>query len=301
MLNLTHVRSFVAVVDAGGFRGAARALHRSQPSITQHIVKLEGVLQATLLHRGRARSVVTAQGASFLPHARRLLAVAEDARMALDTERFALGASGNIATYLLPELLRGYCQRDGTRLPDTTWVGPNPELADRLCSGALDLALMEWWDERPGFTAGAWHTDRLVVIVAPDHPWAARRSVARKLLLATPLLAGESGSGTLSALRAVWGKDADRLRVSLTLGSTEAVKQAVRAGLGVSIVARSAVTEDVATGRLAVLDIAGPAVRKTLKAVIPEGGAAASAMALASYLVRTAGRRHGLPRARSRP
>jgi len=286
MLNLAQVDTFLAVIDEGGFREAARRLNTSQPTVTQHIKKLEAVLGASLVNRSHAVCTATPRGDRFLPYARRLIKIARNAQEAVTDQAFQIGASSNIGTYLLQSRLKAFLDCCDAPPNASLSIGSNPQVADQLMSGELDVALMEWWDNRRGFRAVAWRTEPLVVIVSPDHSWAERRSISKELLLSTPMIGGEAGTGTASLLREVFGEAATRLEISMSLGSTEAVKQAVRAGMGVSIVIESAVREQVDAGSLRALPIAGYELKKNLFVILPEDTPSNSAVsAFAHYIV----------------
>ena len=267
-LNLVQVRAFLAVVDGGGFQGAARRLGCAQPAVTQLVRKLETDLAVQLVVRGRRGALPTTDGSRFLPHARRLLHAEARAVAAVAGRTLAIGASGNVGTYLLPPLVRRFGERErtGPRLV----IAPNPEIADRIEGGEVDVAVMEWWDGRPGFTAEPWRRERLVVIVAPDHPWAALDRVPRERLLDAGMLGGEGGSGTGRLLERMLGPDAGRIRTTMDLGSTAAVKEAVKAGLGVSLVFRSSVADEVRAGSLVARELEGPPLEKELVVVMPQ-------------------------------
>jgi DNA-binding transcriptional LysR family regulator len=273
MLNLAQVKAFVAVIDAGGFQEAAKHLALAQPTVSEAVQKLESTLGTTLVVRSRAGCVATDAGRQFLPHARTLLRAAERAMSALDKPSLVVGASGNIGTYVVPSLLRG-SEWQGAFAKLEFAIGPNPEIAERLAIGTIDLGLMEWWDDRPGFQAIPWRSESLVVIVAPEHPWAGRSTLRKDELLEVPLIGGESGTGTGTLLRRVFGADAGKLHISMSLGSTAAVKEAVKAGWGVSLVFASAVRDELRAGTLRALTIKGIALEKPLFIVLPDGAPA---------------------------
>ena len=269
MLNLTYVNTFVSVIETGSFRAAARRLACAQPTVTQHIKKLEAALQAPLVARSHAACMPTAHGERFLPFARSLLQVADRARAAVAGRRLTVGASTNIGTYLLPQRLKAFAGRNGVDVTVEPRIAGNPAVAEMLAAGEIDMALMEWPPTLAGFNAVVWRHEPMVVIVPPDHPWAGRRSVSRAKLLAMPLLGGEAGTGTATLLARIFGDDARDLKIEMTLGSTEAVKQAVIAGLGISLTLACAVRDDVDSGRLAALPIAGARLTKALYLVTP--------------------------------
>ena len=285
MLNLAQVETFLAVIEEGGFREAARRLRTSQPTITQHIKKLEATVGAQLVERSHALCKPTADGARFVPYARRLLKAEARARAAIRNEPLHIGASSNIGTYILQPRLKAFLDGRTEVVRPSLSLDSNPRIADRLASGDLGLGLMEWWDQRPGFKAEIWSRERLVVIVPPGHPWAKQRAVRRQQLLSTAMIGGEPGSGTATLLRRVFGEAAAGLQISMALGSTEAVKQAVMAGLGVSIVIESAIRDQADAGLLCALPIAGASVEKELFVVLPDDTPSTSlAAAFAEHL-----------------
>ena len=270
MLNLAHVRSFLAVVDAGSFLDAARALDCSQPTITQHVRKLEASVNVRLIDRRHERCRPSAAGRRFLPVARRLVDMATHAAQLFTAAPLRIGASGNIGTYLLQPHLRSFAARSGDAPTIDVAIAPNPEVADGLSTGAFDLGLMEWWDNRPGFRAKPWRREELVAIAAPEHPWAQRRTVSVDALLSEPLIGGEPGTGTGRILNGLARRGGTAPDPVLQLGSTEAVKRAVREGLGVSVVFAAAVTDEVAAGTLCARPVAGTRLAKDLFVILPE-------------------------------
>jgi DNA-binding transcriptional LysR family regulator len=269
MLELPQVRTFVAIADEGSFVAAARKLGMSQPAVSQHISKLELELGAQLFRRSRGLCSATTEGEQLLPHARALLAAEQRCRGALAARSLSIAASTNIGTYHLPQLLRRF-KSNGDAPDIKVTIGTNLDVYRRVESEEADVGLTEWWDERETLAAVRWHEEELRVIVSPEHPWAGKKRVSPKELLQTPMIGGESGTGTASLLRQMFPEAKD-LRVSMTLGSTEAVKQAVMAGLGISLVMSRAVETEVADRRLIALPLSGKKVRKTLFAVFQRG------------------------------
>jgi DNA-binding transcriptional LysR family regulator len=271
MLNLNQLETFVAIIDAGGFYEAAERLGVSQPTVSQQLRKLEEELGVTLVVRDRSQPSTTSSGARLLPLARSLLNAAARTRDVIAGGKLVLGASTNIGTYLLQPSIARYARESGSLNSIGVSIDSNPNVARQLSNGEIDLALMEWWDDRSGFSASRWHQERMVVIVAPDHRFANRKAVKPEVLFEEPMIGGESGTGTATLLRQFFGKEAASLRTVMTLGSTEAVKSAVRAGLGISLVFASAVASEVNSGELVALPVAGVKLVKDLFAIMPAG------------------------------
>lgn len=270
MLTLSFVDSFLAVVDHGGVRDAARAKGLSQAAVSQHIRKLEAEVGATLLHRSHAACTPTRHGRAFLPIARGLVSMAQRARHLLDARVLRVAASSNIGVYYLPRLLGRFRQLQAEAPELEVTVGTNPDLIGRFKDGLFDLILSEWWDDSPHYSTAVWRQEPLVAILPPDHALAtgAGASIDLADLARHPLIAGEAGSGTAQLLRSVFGA-APLPAPKLVLGSTEAVKQAVMAGLGVSIVLAGAVQREVNAGQLAALPIAGTPLCKPFHVTVP--------------------------------
>ena len=283
-LNLAQVRAFLAVIDTGGFLQAAHKLGCAQPTVTQLVRKLETDLAVQLVVRSRSGAVATPAGAHFLSHARRLLKAEERAIASVSNQSLAIGASGNIGTYLLLPFLRRFGEMSDAR-PELV-IASNPEIADRVESGDVDMAVMEWWDGRKGFASELWRRERLVVIVAPDHAWARKKAIPRDWLLEVAMIGGEAGSGTGRLLQGIFGTDASRIRVSMNLGSTAAVKEAVKAGLGISLVFLSAVSDEVRAGTLCALNLDGEPIEKELFVVMPQSVPPSAPSALFRDLLR---------------
>lgn len=277
MLNIAHARSFLAVLDGRGFRAAGRMLKLSPSTVVEHVARLECELAAPLLVRRRRDVALTLQGSAFLPLARALVDTAARACAVVAGAPLRIAASSNIGTYLLQPTLASFeAAGPGAIEP---WIGSNPDVAERLSDGRADVGLMEWWDGRPGFLARSLRRERLVVIVGRGHPWALRAGVAVADLVGSRLLGGEPGTGSGTLLRKALGAAADRIETVNGFGSTEAVKRAVRAGLGISIVLACAVEDEVATGDLVALPLADADLAKDIHLIVPERLPAASAAA----------------------
>lgn len=265
MLDLNQVRAFVAIVEHGGFARAAETIGTTQPVVSQQLKRLESVLATRLITRSKAKSTATKAGLQFLPHARALLRAEANARNAIEGNGLTIAASSNIGTYFLPAILARQNRRVLREI--NTLIGTNLEVADNVVSGAADVALMEWWDERSGFDAQVWHREPMVVIVGPNHKWARRRTIRREDLLSEHMIGGEPGTGTGRLLESLFGASHTSLSVGLTVGSTAAVKEAVKAGLGVSVVLERSIHEEVQLGSLTALRLTGRKLAKSFYAI----------------------------------
>jgi DNA-binding transcriptional LysR family regulator len=263
-MNLNQLAAYVAVLDTGGFRAAAARLGVTQGAVSQHIRRLETELGTSLVERSSTGCLPAPASAAFERYARALLELADRAGRLFSDPELVVGAASNIGIYLLQPMIRSIGATHASRYRIRQRMGTNREVLDELCTGAVDVAVTEWWDGRPGFEATPWREEPLVVIVGPDHPWAGRTGVSLDELAGETLLGGEPASGTGTLLQNALGAAAARLPAPVNLGSTAAVKAAVAAGLGVSLVLAAAADGEVAAGRLHALALEGPPLRKTL-------------------------------------
>lgn len=271
-LNIHLLRIFMAVATTGSFRRAAETLHISQPAVSKAVQALEQQLHATLIDRAPRGLSLTATGKTLLPYAQQLFAVERAAEAALrdldglQRGRLAIGASSTIGIYLLPDLLGAFHRR----YPGITLfldIGNTQQVVERLQTLPLDMALVEGPVTMPNLTITPWRDDRLVIIAGPQHRLVTQQPVSLTQVQAEPLLMREPGSGTrevvevaLRAQQIVWD-------ITMELGSTEAIKRAVTAGLGLAIVSEATVAHELALGLLVVLDVPGLAIQRPLTQV----------------------------------
>ena len=267
MFSLSHVAAFIEVIETGSFHEASRRLQISQPTVSHNVKRLEDILGVRLVERRKDKCVPTRQGLVFLPFARSLLTVTKRSLDRLHSGRITLGASTNIGTYILPVHLKRL--QDAQGRPPEVAVASNPEIIEKLLRKEIDLAFTEWWDDRKGYQARLWRKEKLVIIVSPQHNWRTRKTIEAAELFQESLIGGERGTGTGSVLREAFGQAAEQFPISFNVGSTEAVKHAVRAGLGISIVMRSTVLDELASGRLYEVSVENVVLEKSVWAVHP--------------------------------
>lgn len=261
-LNFNQLRLFLAVAEHGGVTRAAEAIFVSQPAISKAVHELEREIGVPLLaHVGR-RVELTEAGEILADYARRIFALAAEGRQAMDElrglerGRLAVGASTTIGIYLLPRLMGRYHARHPA-IATALDIGNTEQVLAQLRAGALDLALVEGPVTGADLAAEPYLRDELVLITAPAHPFAALPEVPLDALAREPFLLREPGSGTREVVARALAERGVEPPVAMELGHTEAIKQAVAAGLGVSILSRLTVEREVAQGLLATVPIAG--------------------------------------------
>lgn len=254
-LNLHFLRVFTAVAEAGSFSRAAELLFMSQPAVSKLVRELEQQVGLALLDRSARPVRLTEAGEVLLAHARRIFADESAAERALDQLRelgagsLAVGASSTIGIYLLPPAIARFHRRH-PRVRLFLDIGNTQQVVQHLRAATLDVAFVEGPVEGEGLDVTPWRGDELVVVAPPDHPLAAGEPVTLGRLLEEPFVLREPGSGTREVIELALRERGAALSVTLELGSTEAIKRAVAAGMGLAIVSVATVTTELAAGGL---------------------------------------------------
>ncbi|GGZ40985.1 transcriptional regulator [Streptomyces inusitatus] len=263
----------LAVARLGSLGRAARELGISQPAASGRIRSMERQLGVALLDRSPRGSRLTEAGALVTDWARRVVEAAEafdagtQALRGRRDSRLTVAASMTIAEYLLP----GWLIALRAARPDTAvslLAGNSATVAERLLSGEADLGFVEGLSIPEGLDGTVIGHDRLVVVAAPGHPWARRRTPLTAAELArAPLILRERGSGTRQVLDSALSKSGGLAEPLLELASTTAVKAAVVSGAGPAVLSELAVTEELTARRLTEIHLHGIPLRRALRAV----------------------------------
>ncbi|WJR79887.1 LysR family transcriptional regulator [Bradyrhizobium sp. NP1] len=267
-LNLHLLRLFATVVRTGSFSRAAEALRISQPAVSKGVRDFELQVGCRLLDRTSRGVVPTREGKALVRHAESLFAAeraAEDELLALrslDSGSLRIGASTTIATYMVADYL-GLFHRQFPGIELHLVIANTRGVADLMLAHEIDIALVEGPVEDKELRCEAWRTDVMGLIVGAQHRWASARSIDGVALKEETLIVREPGSGSREVVAQAL-IDAGIEPKTLEIGSTEAIKQAVAAGLGVSIVSTATVGDQLKLGRLKSVAIRDLAIERTL-------------------------------------
>jgi DNA-binding transcriptional LysR family regulator len=270
---------FRTVAEKLSFTQAAEVLRLTQPAVTSHIKALEDDLSVRLFERTSGRIAITPAGAVLARYAAEVARLSEDALLqisALNGEqrgKLRLGASTTIAQYVLPQLLVRFLQIHPRVEVSVTSLNTQ-EVVAGLLEHRTVLGLIEGPPGTSDLKTEDFLEDEIVVIAAAGHPWVKRRQKPGIADLASqPLVMREPGSGTRrvaeDALRRT-GLAARDLQVALELDSTEGIKSAVEAGLGVGLVSRWALRNKGPEG-VKVVPVEGLHIVRMLQFVYPHG------------------------------
>ncbi len=253
-MQLPAVRLLVAVADTGSMSAGARLIGMAQSNASRALATLERRLGYPLLTRSTRGAQLTAEGALTVEWARGVLDAVErfSAGASALTEGAApelvIGASMTVAEYLVPDWISTFRQ-ESSDVRTTLRINNSRQVIDGVRSGDVSLGFIETPDLPGDIRSIRVTTDRLLVVVSPNHPWAARTTpLTLGELAATPLVEREDGSGTRAFLDAAIGTV--RARPIAELNSNAAICSSVIAGLGPAVLSNLAVQGALRAGRL---------------------------------------------------
>ncbi len=282
MASLDNFRLIVfrAVAKQLSFRKAAEELYLTQPAVSLQIKALEEDLGVQLFDRSGTHISLTAAGGVLLGYAAQanaLLTKAEHEIAALSGERvgqLALGASTTIAQYVLPRFLGEFC-REHPRIHPTLMSGNTEHIVEAVQKHDVSLGFIEGPARSREVKTQPFLEDELVLIAPAAHEWSERTLVGCFEIASIPLLMRERGSGTRHVIEMALerkGVKLNSLQIVMELDSTEAIKSAVEAGLGLGFVSRWAIAKDLRLGNnLKIVELEGLRIKRQFFVAYPSG------------------------------
>ena len=291
LMNLHQLRVFRVVAETQSYSRAAATLFLSQPAVSMQVRALERSVGLPLFERGGRSLRLTEAGRELLAYSERVFALLDEAQLVLDELRGArrgtvkVAASTTAGIYVVPTLL-GAFRRQNPGVNLTLDVVNRYAVQELLLDGEADLAVMGLTEDVHDLEIAEFLPNELVVVAWPHHPLAQRRDVPLAALANEVFLLREAGSGTRTDVERVFAADGVPLRLGMELRSSGAIKQAVAAELGITVMPLSALELELATGRLVTLDVTGFPVHRHWSLVRRAGRhLSAAALALWDFLL----------------
>jgi len=262
-VDLRRLEIFLKVAELGSFSRAADALFLTQPTVSEHVRALEDELGVQLLDRLGRGTTPTKAGTLLLGYARRLLTLSREARQAIEqfqgrvSGELVLGGSTIPGEYVLPALIGAF----RGKYPDVSIslrIGASRQVQEWVEQGHVEVGVVGALPASRTLETRQLMADDLVLVVPPEHPWVARKTVTVEDVKREPLILRERGSGSRETLEQALkevGLELTAFHVVGEIASTQAVKQAVRAGLGLSFVSHRAVEDECRAGLLACVKV----------------------------------------------
>lgn len=261
--DLRQLEAFVSVVDNGGFGAASRVLHLSQAAVSERIANLENAIEIRLLDRHSREVRPTAIGRRFYTLARELLEHRESIYLELAELTGVVRGTLNIGTstipgeYILPRLLPGFLN-DHPLVNLNVHVSDSSVVMEQVRKGDVDFGLVGARPADKQLKCEELWSDRMLLVMPAGHRFAGHSRVRPEEIAEETFIMREQGSGSRKLMEEVLaGHDIELLPVTITLGSTTAVKEAVIAGLGITLLSERAVRNEIDDGILAAAAIEG--------------------------------------------
>jgi DNA-binding transcriptional LysR family regulator len=253
------------------FSRTSEALHLTQPAVSMQMKHLAELAGLPLFERVGRRLHLTEAGQELARHAREVLRLVEQADDALAALRGLRGgrirvAVTSTAKYFAPKLISLFARRHPEVKVRLT-VNNREVVIRALAANEVDLAIMGKPPDGLETVAAEFAAHPFVVVAAPDHPLARRRSVPLSAFAAETFLVREPGSGTRAAMERFFAAHGVEIQVGMTLDSNETIKQAVMAGMGLSFISRHTVGLELSVGALAVVHAPGLPVMRAWNVV----------------------------------
>jgi len=258
-LTLRQLKVFEAVARHLNYTRAAEELHLTQPAVSMQVKQLEESLGVALFEQLGKRIHLTETGTEVLGYARSITQQLDELEGVLNSMKGLGGGRLRIsvattANYFIPTLL-GTFSRRYTDVTVTLDVTNRETLLRQLSENVVDLVIMGQPPSEADVEAEPFLDNPLVVVAPPDHPLAGKKKIPLTRLQEETFLVREPGSGTRIAMERFFNERGMKLRTGMEVGSNEAIKQSVQAGLGLGLLSRATIEQELTLKRLVVLDI----------------------------------------------
>ena len=264
-----RIQVFYTVAKQLSFTKAAELLFMTQPAVTFQVKQLEEHFNTRLFERTHGKITLTPAGEVALEYAERLLNMTAEMETRLGemtgqiSGRLMIGASTTIAEYMLPRVLGEFKARYPQVQANLT-VANSETIVHKVADHTLDIGLIEAQSNNPALVTNMCCNDELVAICAPTHAISKLASITPTQLAEQPYVSRELGSGTRDVIDRYFrdaGLAPEDLNIIMEMGSREAIKGAVEAGLGIAIVSISTVVKELKLGDLVAIPLEPKLIR----------------------------------------
>ena len=259
--SLRQLEVFETITRLGSFTRAAEELCVTQPTVSMQIKKLTDAIGLPLFEQIGKKMYLTEAGRELhqachgiFEHLTQFEMIAADMK-GLKAGKLRL-AVVTTAEYFAPRLLGMFCQQY-PEIEVSLEVSNRKHVLDRLANNMDDLYILDLPPENDEIIVQSFLQNPLVVLASANHPLANKKKITLERIAEEPFIFRENGSGTRIETENFVAKQGLKLKTRMTLGSNEAIKQAILGGLGVSVLSRHTLTLDSHKDQLAILDVNG--------------------------------------------
>jgi DNA-binding transcriptional LysR family regulator len=261
-MNIHQVHIFNIAAKTLSITQTAKKMHLSQPSVSIQIKDLEDSLNVKLFERINRRISLTDAGQVFFAYSEKLLSLIEEIDAVMsefssgDAGKLVLGTSATVGIYVLPKLL-GEFKELYPKAEISLMIMNRQEALERCLSGELDFAFLQDPPKHSDLHSDLFMHDDLVIVCSPKHPWSKKDYLTIKTLVSEPesIILREEGSGTRGLIEYVLKRFGIERKVIMEMSSSEGIKRAVEANLGIAVLSRNVIKTEVKNGTLVALNI----------------------------------------------
>lgn len=264
-MDLWQLNIFCKVIELKSFSKAGKAIHLSQPTISSHIRDLESYFNCRLIDRLGKEAVPTKAGKLLYGHAKKILALKDSAEAAMSEfhgsikGRLKIGGSTIPGGYILPEYIGKFVSQNSD-VKITLIINDTFQIIESIINGELEIGIVGAESKDKRIVQTPVIEDNMCVIIPQNHKWANKKQIDIKDLKKEPFIIRENGSGTRKSLvnrLEEHNLNIEEFNIIAELGSTSAVIQGIKNGLGVSVLSSIAVAEENALGSLKAVPLKG--------------------------------------------
>lgn len=261
-MNIHQVNIFNIAAKTLSITETAKKLRLSQPSVSIQIKDLEDSLNVRLFERINRKITLTDAGKVFYSYSEKLLNLIDEINAVMnefgsgDAGRLVLGTSNTVGIYVLPKYL-GEFKEMFPKAEISLLILNRQEALEQCFQGELDFAFLQDPPKHPDLRVEFFMKDELVIVCSPKHRWARREYLTIKMLTSEPesIILREEGSGTRGLIEFVLKRFGIERNVTMEMSSSEGIKRAVEANLGIAVLSRNVVQNEVKNGSLVAIDI----------------------------------------------
>jgi DNA-binding transcriptional LysR family regulator len=276
-MDLLQLEHFLAVVQEGSFTRAAERVCRTQPAVSQSVKRLEEAVGVPLFARDMPELTLTEAGQTLVAYAKNMLKLRDSAMRqiselhSLSTGHLTIGAYESAAVYLLPGPLRSYF-RHFPRIKVGIHRRPLDEIPRQVMDREIDIGFVNDETTFHGLKSVMIHADEMICIASPRHPLTTRSRVKVTDLATEPFVVHHLCSTTEQKILRLFEAHGTRCNIAAELWSFENVKHFVQQDIGLAIVPRVTVLQELSTGALVEVPVEGLDISRRTLMVFQERG-----------------------------
>lgn len=270
-MNIENLKIFCKVVEVGSISEVARMSYVTQPAVTSQIRYLEKHYGVALFDRSGGKLTITEAGKTLYPYAKEIIDYLRQSEEAVQhvlqdyESTLSIGASLTIGEYLLPGILGSFQEKNKNTSFSLT-IANTPSILSKLENYDIDIALVEGIVKNKNLQVSKFAEDELILVVPSNHRWKHRNEIDIEELPEERIIWREENSGARKIIERILKENniLEKVRSCMELGSTQSIKSAVEAGLGIGIIPKLSVIRELELGVLKYVPITGITISRNL-------------------------------------